>query len=223
MLIAYWAAKGGSGATVLAAAHGLAAATTGPSLLVDLDGDLPSVLGIPDPDTGIAQWLAAGSGVPADALDRIAVPVTDHLLLVARGPGPLEPQRADVLAGLLASTPRTVVVDGGSRPGPVARAVARAADRSVLVSRACYLAVRRQQHHDLAPTEIALVREGQRALRAEDLEAALGAPVRTVVAVDPGISRAVDAGLLRSRMPRALARGIDRRAPVRSATARRSA
>src|SRR5690554_3312679 len=38
VLIAYWAAKGGSGATVLAAAHALAAAVAGPTLAVDLDG-----------------------------------------------------------------------------------------------------------------------------------------------------------------------------------------
>ena len=211
MLIAYWAAKGGSGATVVAAAHGLAAASAGPTLVVDLDGDLPAVLGVPGADTGIAQWLGAGADVPADALDRISVPVTPNLHLVTRGRGRLDPARADVLAGLLRSSPRTVIVDCGSRPGPTARAVARAADRSVLVTRACYLAIRRQQGHDLAPTEIALVREPQRALRADDLETALGAPVRTTIAFDPAISRAVDAGLLRSRMPRALARGIDHR------------
>ena len=211
MLIAYWAAKGGSGATVVAAAHGLAAAASGPTLVVDLDGDLPSVLGVPEAETGIAQWSAAGADVPADALDRISVPVTPNLRLVTRGRGRLDPARADVLAALLRSSPRTVVVDCGSRPGRTGRAVARAADRSILVTRACYVAIRRQQEHDLAPTEIALVREPQRALRADDVEAALGAPVRTTIPFEPAISRAVDAGLLRSRMPRSLARGVDHR------------
>lgn len=204
MLIAYWSAKGGSGASVLAAAHALAAAAAGPTLVVDLDGDLPRVLGMPEPATGVADWLAAGAAVPADAVDRIAVPVAPNLHLLARGAGPLQVERAGVLAGLLAGTPRTVVVDGGSRPGPVARAVARVADRSVLVTRACYLAVRRQLDLDLAPTEVALVREGQRALDADDLARAIGAPVRTTVPFDPAVSRAVDAGLLRARLPRAL-------------------
>lgn len=207
MLIAYWAAKGGSGATVLAAAHALAAATAGPTLAVDLDGDLARALGVTEPATGVAEWLAAGEAVPADAIDRIAVPVSPDLHLVGRGTGPLAPQRAAVLAGLLATTPRTVVVDCGTRPGPAGRAVARTADRSILVTRACYLAVRRLQSLDLAPTEVALVREPQRALGADDLVAAIGAPVRTTVAIDPAISRAVDAGLLRSRLPRAL-RGL---------------
>lgn len=208
MLIAYWAAKGGSGATVLAAAHALRSAADGPTLLIDLAGDLPCVIGVPGADAGIAQWLAAGPQVPTDALDRIATPVAANLHLVCRGPGVLDPGRADVLAGLLAATPRTVVVDCGTLPGPVGRAVARAADRSVLVSRACYVAVRRQMDHDLAPTEVALVREPLRSLDAADLTAALGAPVRTTVPFDPAISRAVDAGLLRTRLPRALAKAV---------------
>jgi hypothetical protein len=208
VLIAYWAAKGGSGASVLAAAHALAAAATGPTLLVDLDGDLPDILGVPAPETGLAQWLAAGRAVPTDALDRISVAVAPNVHLVGRGPGGLEPSRADVLAGLLAAMPRTVVADCGSRPGAVARAVARSADRSVLVTRSCYLAIRRQQRLGLAPTEVALVREPQRALDADDITLAVGAPVRTTVAFDPSVSRAVDAGLLRTRLPRALSRAI---------------
>lgn len=209
MLIAYWAAKGGSGATVLAASHALQMAGHGPTLLVDLDGDLPCVLGVPAPGAGVADWLSAGTHVPADALDRIAVPVGPGLALLGRGAGSLDPTRVDVLAGILASTPRTVVVDCGSRPGPPGRAVARAADRSILVTRACYLAVRRQCAHDLAPTEIALVREPNRALRAADVAEALGAPVRTSVPFDPAISRAVDAGLFTARMPRALTKNLD--------------
>lgn len=208
MLTAYWSAKGGSGATVLAAAHALRSAADGPTLLIDLAGDLPCAIGVPAADSGIAQWLAAGPQVPTDALDRIAAPVSANLHLVCRGAGPFDPARADVLAELLAATPRTVVADCGTRPGPVGRAIARAADRSILVTRACYLAVRRQMDHDLAPTEVALVREANRSLDGPDLTMALGAPVRTTVPFDPAISRAVDAGLLRSRLPRALARAV---------------
>lgn len=207
MLVAYWAAKGGSGATVLTAAHALAAAATGPTLAVDLDGDLARTLGVAEPPTGVADWLAAGDAVPADAVDRIAVPVCENLHLVGRGAGPLAPGRGAVLAALLAGSPRTVVVDCGTRPGRLGRTVARAADRSILVTRACYLAVRRQQVLGLAPTEVALVREPQRALGADDVAAAIGVPVRTTVPIDPAISRAVDAGLLRSRLPRSL-RGV---------------
>ncbi len=209
MLIAYWAAKGGSGTTVLACAHALRAAEAGATLLVDLDGDVPSVIGSPPPDAGVAQWLAAGASVPTDALDRIAVPVTTNLHLVGRGAGRLDPDRAGVLAGLLAGGPRTVVVDCGTRPRVVGRTIARAADRSILVTRACYVALARQAAHDLAPTEVALVREPSRSLGTHDVETAVGAPVRTAVPFEPAISRAVDAGLLRSRLPRAVVRNLD--------------
>lgn len=208
MLIAYWAAKGGSGATVLAAAHALRLATTTPTLLVDLDGDLPAVLGVPEATAGIAEWSVAGDRVPVDALDRIAVSVGPNLQLIGRGDGPLDAGRADVLAALLARSPHTVVVDGGSRPGPVASAVIRRARRSVLVTRACYLAIRRFGGLDLAPSEVALVREPQRALGADDVEAAIGAPVRTRISIDPAIARAVDSGLLASRLPRSLVRAL---------------
>ena len=208
MLIAYWAAKGGSGATVLAAAHALRLATTTPTLLVDLDGDLPAALGVPAPAAGVAEWTGAGERVPVDALDRIAVSIGPNLQLIGSGEGVPAADRAPVLADLLVRSPHTVVVDGGSRPGPLASAVIRRADRSILVTRACYLAIRRFGGLDLAPTEVALVREPQRALGPEDVAAAIGAPVRTRIPVDPGIARAVDSGLLASRMPRALVRAL---------------
>jgi cellulose biosynthesis protein BcsQ len=209
VLTAYWAAKGGAGATVLAAAHALVAATRRATVAVDLDGDLASALGIDAAHLpGLADWLGAGATVPADALDRLLVPAADDLALLPRGEGPLAAGRAGVLGRLLAETPREVVVDAGTRPGPAAQAVVRAADRSVLVTRACYLALRRLPGLDLAPTEVALVREPSRALGPDDVARAAGAPVRTAVPLDPGIARAVDAGLLRARLPRRLARAV---------------
>lgn len=207
MLIAYWAAKGGAGATVLAAAHALVAATRRATVVVDLDGDLPLALGVDAADRpGVAEWLRAGPDVPADALDRLLVPVADELTLLPRGTGPLDETRASVLGRLLATTPREVVLDAGTRPGGAACAVAREADRSVLVTRACYLALRRVPHVGLAPTEVALVCEPNRSLGRRDVADAVGVPVRTTVDVDPGIARAVDAGLLAARLPRGLAK-----------------
>ena len=207
MLTAYWAAKGGAGATVLAAAHALVASTHRATVVVDLDGDLPAALGIDATDRpGVADWLRAGPEVPTDALDRLLVPVADDLLLLPRGTGTLDDTRATVLGRLLADPPREVVVDAGTRPGDAARAVVRHADRSVLVTRACYLALRRLHGIGLAPTEVALVREANRALGGSDITAAVGVPVRTTVGIEPGIARAVDAGLLATRLPRSLAR-----------------
>jgi len=209
VLTAYWAAKGGAGATVLAAAHAVAASAHRPTLAVDLDGDLAAALGAEAGGRpGVADWLRAGADVPADALDRLLVPVADDLALLPRGAGPLAPERAGVLGRLLAGSPREVVVDAGTRPGAAARAVVREADRSTLVSRACYLAVRRSQALDLGPTDVVLVREPDRALGPDDVARAVGAPVRAVVPIDPAIARAVDAGLLAARLPRRLQRAV---------------
>ena len=53
-----WSVKGGSGTTVVAATLALSCPTD--SLLVDLDGELPAVLGLPEPaGQGVADWLAS--------------------------------------------------------------------------------------------------------------------------------------------------------------------
>ena len=72
-LLAFWSPKGGSGTSVIAAACALhAAQTTGSVRLVDLCGDQPAILGLgADPETGVADWLAAGPTAPTDALDRL--------------------------------------------------------------------------------------------------------------------------------------------------------
>src|SRR5437588_6662350 len=78
VLVALWSAKGGSGTTVAATALATVLARSSPSgaVVVDLAGDVPTVLGVPEPDRdGVAQWLAAGPEVAADGLARLEVPV----------------------------------------------------------------------------------------------------------------------------------------------------
>lgn len=210
MFSAYWAVKGGAGTSVLAAAHALAAARSHHTVLVDLDGDLGAVLGV-DLDggaAGVSDWLRAGHEVPADGLERLLVPVTHRLWLLPRGAGTLDAERASVLGRILAASPRRVVLDAGTRPGPAGVAVAGHADRSVLVTRACYLALRRVPQAPLVPSEVALVREPSRVLGADEVATAVGAPVRTTLTVDPSVARAVDAGLLAGRVPRGLRRAF---------------
>ena len=62
MLITCWSSKGGSGTTVVAAAlaHLLAAEADG-ALLVDLGGDLPAALGLPEPHEGLTGWSRAST------------------------------------------------------------------------------------------------------------------------------------------------------------------
>lgn len=214
MLVACWSSKGGSGTTVVAASLSLLLARRGDgALLADLAGDAPAALGLAEPaGPGLAGWLAAGPDVPADALARLEVSAEPGLALLPRGEGPLVEARADVLAALLANDPRSVVADCGSEPAGAALAVAACATRSVLVTRPCFLALRRALAAAIRPSEIVLLTEPGRSLTRLDVEDCVGAPVVAEVAVDPIVARAVDAGLLAARLPRGLARELARAA-----------
>jgi hypothetical protein len=117
-----------------------------------------------------------------------------------------------VLAHLLSADDRDVVVDCGTDPSGVALVVAARASRSILVTRPCFLALRRCTTLPLRPSEVVLLTEPGRALGRTDVERTVGAPVVAEVAVDPQVARAVDAGLLTSRLPRAFAREVGRAA-----------
>jgi hypothetical protein len=222
VLISCWSVKGGAGTTVVAATLAMVLADRWPgSLLVDLAGDLPAALGLaPEPaGPGVADWLAAGSDVPADGLSRLEVDVAGGLRLIPRGqaaPGPgLEvasrfaappwPARAEVLSSLLAADARSVVADVGlidtdrARGGEAALTLATTATHSLLVLRPCFLALRRAVAAPLRPSAVVLVEDEGRSLGPSDVEDALGVPVRARVQVSPSVARAVDAGLLASR------------------------
>ncbi len=215
MLVACWSSKGGAGTTGVTAALAVVLARRDPAgaVIADLAGDIPAALGMAEPESpGLAGWLAAGPGVPADALNRLEERAEGALALLPRGPGPLAPERADVLTALLAADARPVVADCGAEPDGAALTVAAGATRSVLVTRACFLSLRRALQAPLRPSEIVLLTEPGRSLGRHDVEDCIGAPVVAEVAVDPVVARAVDAGLLATRLPRGLARELGRAA-----------
>ena len=211
MLICCWSSKGGTGTTVVAVALALTLARRdGPgALLVDLAGDVPTVLGLPaEPDGhSIVDWLR-------DGVAPREVPVRDGLALLPRGPRSLPAERADVLVDALGTDERDVVIDAGVIDGTradgceVALAVATAATHSLLVVRPCFVALRRAVLAPLRPSAVVLVEEHDRALTASDVEVTLGVPVRARVRVTAQIARAVDAGLLASHLPRTLERDL---------------
>ncbi len=99
MVTLCWAAKGGSGTTVVAAS--LALNSTHPSLLVDLDGELPVALGLSDPDRpGVAEWLATDA--PTEHLAELVIDIAPHRWLLpwrsgatwANRSAPIEPTDA---------------------------------------------------------------------------------------------------------------------------------
>lgn len=213
MLVCCWSAKGGAGTTVVAVALAsmLARAAVDGVLLVDLAGDARAVAGLPDgaTDVGVADWLREGPAVPADGLARLESHVNGRLALLSRGAGPLRVDRAHALVSHLSVDSRTVVVDAGvvAHDG-VAAIVAAAASESLLVTRACFLSLRRAMVAPVRPSGVVLLVEEGRALVAADVESALGTPVRAEVSVTAQVARAVDAGVLVFRLPRSLEREL---------------
>ena len=189
-----WSAKGGSGTTVVSAALALVLSHRRPALLVDLAGDAPAALGIAEPaGPGVADWLASPSA-DAAALQRLAVPSS-----------PAD-ARWGQLAQALGQLGAAAVVDCGTGAPPAG--LVAAAGHSLLVTRPCYLALRRAVATGVQPSGIVLVHEPGRALTARDVERSLGAPVVAELHYDPAVARAVDAGLLAARLPRSLAHSL---------------
>ena len=214
MFVACWSAKGGSGTTVVAVALATVLARSHPEvLLVDLAGDAPTVLGVPDPDgPGVGDWLAAGDDVPVDALRRLELPAAHGVRVLPRGGALVDDGSGEVLAALLAAEHRPVVVDCGSVPVGARLAIAASASTSLLVLRPCYLAMRRALAFGLRPSGVVLLDEPGRSLDAADVESILGVPVRALVPVEPWIAQAVDAGTFASRLPRRVERELRRAA-----------
>jgi hypothetical protein len=198
MITVCWGAKGGSGTTVVVAA--LALAGHEPTLLIDLAGDVPATLGIAEPDgPGLFDWM--DTEAPPSRLGALELGAGGGVTVLPRGLATRPAaERWPELAAWLRGEARRIIVDAGSACAPPPELV-RAADHTLLVTRACYLALRAASRSVVRPTGIVLVEEPGRALRAADIEASLGAPVVATVLVDPAVARAVDAGLLTSHLP----------------------
>ena len=213
MLITCWAAKGGVGTTTVAAALAVLASDRDPTLFVDLAGDAALALGIAAPDgPGLEDWLRSATTDRA-ALGRLTVEVTPSLRLLSPGgpaTGPEPPADLHRLIEVLACEPGPVVVDAGVVWTDRDRVVSllEASDRSVLVTRPCYLALRRAIDLGVRPTAAVVVTEPGRALRSSDVSRAIDATVVAEVPVDPAVARAIDAGLALTRLPRLLRRSL---------------
>ena len=217
MLLALWSPKGGSGTSVLAAACALVLARgpAGACRVADLAGDQAAIFGLGgEPELGLADWLDAGPEAPLDALDRMAVDVAPGVsLLPAGGTAPTLRPHAQAEAGAalavaLRDLDVPVVADCGPATEPAARAVVEVADAAVVVVRGCYLALRRAVRSPVLERTIAvvLVDEPGRSLTRREIADVLGTPVIARVPVRDTVARAVDAGVLSSRLPDVLGR-----------------
>ena len=217
MLVCFWSPKGGSGTSVIAAAAALVLAREMPVRLVDLGGDQPAVLGLPDdPERGVRDWLRAGVEAPVDALDLFTLDAGRGVTLLPAGradTATAPPEAGAALAVALRATRGPVVVDAGvltAGADRAAHALVEVADLHVVVVRGCYLALRRAVHVDLSgrASGAVLLEEPGRSLGARDVENVLGVPVLATVGVRSATARTVDAGVLASRLPDALARPV---------------
>jgi hypothetical protein len=206
---------------VASAALALVAAGRGETRLADLGGDQPAILGLPPAaptlaaaggtaaGEGLTGWLSVGPSALTEWLDEMAVPAAPGLALLPRGPGALErivPEAGAALAISLGGAGLTVL-DAGSAAAPAAQAAVEVADAAVVVIRPCYLALRRAVADPRLERSwgAILVEEPGRALDAGDVAAVLGIPIVGRVPVRADIARAVDAGVLRDRLPLPLA------------------
>jgi len=216
-IITCWSAKAGSGTTVTAAAIALTA--NRPTVLVDLDGELPIVLGLPEPaGQGLAEWFS--SAAPPGAIVDLAVHVDDGVRLVPMGtdrPARDSP-RWPVLAAWMADQSATFVLDAGAGAPPrslTASSCDRDGDRpgggrvrDLLVTTTCYLATRRAHAIAVRPAGIVLIDRHDDSVSDGDLVRSLGAPIVAKLSLDPEVSCAVNAGLLERDLPKSLRRGL---------------
>ncbi len=217
MLVCFWSPKGGSGTSVIAAAAALVLAREGPTRVVDLAGDLPAVLGLAtDPEQGLRDWLRIGPEAPTEALVRLTVDAGRGLTLLPSGSGDIAsapPEAGAALAVALRADSRPTVVDVGvlrAHADPALHALVELADVDVIVVRGCYLALRRAVRIELTARSsgAVFVEESGRSLGVRDVSNVLGVPVLASVGVRASTARAIDAGVLPTRLPDALARPV---------------
>lgn len=208
----FWSVRGGAGVSVVAAISAIHAIRDDrDALLVDLDGGLPSILGIAHPEgPGIGEWSQAPSDLPVDALSHLEVPLLPGLSFLTRGAGPVAPDRVGLLAALLGSDPRTVIVDAGQLAAAPERAdLARVAGASILVTAACPAALEHLAGSTSAPSGVVVVHRHVCHGGTAAVARAASAPILAELEHDPALARAVDLGLLGRRLPRRVVRAAE--------------
>ena len=211
MITILWGAKGGAGTTFVAVQLARTSARHG--VLVDLDGDAARMLGVDQHQRpGVVDWLT--SDAPPEHLADVLIDVPPTTMLIpAASPGApkcawrwrsIERARWTGLGEWCRRwderPDHAVVIDAGTGEPPPE--LVEVADHRLLVSRRCYLAALRAMESGQKPTGIVILDEPGRSLAAEDIAASIGAPITATLRYDERVARAIDAGLLLTRLPR---------------------
>jgi hypothetical protein len=201
--------KGGVGTSVTSAAVALLLSrdSSRTTFLVDIGGgDQPDILGLPAISDGLGTWLSA----PDRRLSDLAVGVTDTLRLVPTGDRPLLAESSWMAPLALAlddlRSTANVVVDAGQLD--TTDHLDPLADRRLMVMRPCYVALRHVVTAVNRWDGLVLVRPPDRVLTTRDVASVCDMPLAAEITMTPDVSRAVDAGVLRSRLPTGLVRSL---------------
>lgn len=208
MSIIFTSPKGGNGTTVAAASYALLAALRGQrTVLIDLCGDQPATVGVAEPSgPGVNNWLSENHHGDASSLLGLGSEVTPDLLIVHRGSPFIDGEpRWNALAEAISTIPFSVVIDAGV--GRIPHALSTTARHILTVVKPCYLTLRRATELT-RPITAFVVAESGRALTTKDVVQVLGAELGAEIPYDPAIARAVDAGLLPTRVEQLLGRHI---------------
>ena len=197
--------KGGTGTSVVAASLAIVSSSSSPTLLVDLAGDQAAILGLPQPPTGLSDWA---NGMTYREFDEIISLCHDNLYLAPTGTFDFETLNANAWDKLLRalslkhSEGCNIIVDLGRADIPLA--LRKIVDTCYLVTRPCYLALRRAVDLETAFSGVIVVNEPDRVLTSRDVESVLKTKCVAEIPYTSEISRRVDSGLLKSRLPIAL-------------------
>jgi len=197
--------KGGTGTSVVAASLAIVSSSSSPTLLVDLSGDQAAILGLPQPPIGLSDWA---NGMTYREFDEIISLCHDNLYLAPTGTFDFETLNANAWDKLLRalslkhSEGHNIIVDLGRADIPLA--LRKIVDTCYLVTRPCYLALRRAVDLETAFSGVIVVNEPDRVLTSRDVESVLKLKCVAEIPYTSEISRRVDSGLLKSRLPMAL-------------------
>ena len=197
--------KGGSGTSVVAASLAIVSSSSSPTLLVDLAGDQAAILGMPEPPIGLSDWA---NGMTYREFDEIVSLCHDNLYLAPTGTFDFETLNANAWDKLLRalslkhSEGCNIIVDLGRADIPLA--LRKIVDTCYLVTRPCYLALRRAVDLETAFSGVIVVNEPDRVLTSRDVESVLKLKCVAEIPYTSEISRRVDSGLLKSRVPMTL-------------------